>query len=304
MGDREDLILGAVGYAEGVTGGAGGSVCRVETLEDSGSGSLRACADNSSPRWIVFGVSGTLALSSAVRVRSDTTIDGRGADITIAGRGLQILGEGNVIIHNLKFAAGSDDAIQVRRESRLVWIDHVSLADFGDGLIDITQEATDVTVSWSLFEDHQKVILISANPGDSGDVVIRVTLHHNWFRQTAERHPRARWGRVHAFNNFYDRWTGYGIGSSQRAQVLSEHNIFQAGPNSTAAATRALGSDPEPGDLRSVDDLALGGAVIEERNRESIFEASDAYNYSLDVADDSLRAAIEAGAGWQDVPLP
>ena len=301
-GSREGILANIVGFAQGTTGGAGGGVCRVTSLSDSGSGSLRDCAGNSSPTWIVFDVSGNVDLNSAIRLRSDTTIDGRGQDITIRGYGLQLRRIENVVLHNLKFADGTDDAIMIRDDTERVWVDHVSLSGFGDGLIDITNAATDVTVSWCELTGHDKVMLISANPGDSQDVAIRVTLHHNYFHDTVQRHPRMRWGRIHSFNNYIVDWSSYGAGSSQRAQFLSERNVYEAGSNRSAIIADSLGSDPEAGSVRIVDDLFLNGASGEELNPGSVFTPD--YAYSAVAADASLVETVRSGAGWRNVPLP
>ena len=122
----------------------------------------------------------------------------------------------------------SDDGIRLR-ESQNVWLDHLTLSNYPDGLVDITRESTGVTVSWCDLGDHDKVMLISASPDHDFDSVIRVTLHHNHFHDSVQRHPRLRWGRVHAFNNVYQRWGSYGVGASHRSQLLSENNVFVAG---------------------------------------------------------------------------
>jgi pectate lyase len=67
-----------------------------------------------------------------------------------------------------------------------------------------TRASTDVTVSWNKFEEHNKVMLIGASPEHLSDVTIRVTVHHNHFLRTVQRHPRVRYGRVHVFNNLYE----------------------------------------------------------------------------------------------------
>ena len=301
-GSREAILDSIVGFAEGTTGGAGGALCRVTNLNDSGSGSLRNCAGNSQPTWIVFDVSGSINLGSAIRLRSNTTIDGRGQEITIRGYGLQLRRIENIVLHNLRFDSGTDDAIMVRDNTHHVWIDHVSLSGFGDGLIDITNAATDVTVSWCELSGHDKVMLISANPGDSQDVDIRVTLHLNYFHDTVQRHPRMRWGRIHSFNNYITDWSSYGAGASQRCQFLSERNIYEASSNRNAIIADSLGSDPEAGEVRIVEDSFLNGARGEERNPGSVFRPS--YDYTAAPANDALRDRVVAGAGWQDVRLP
>ncbi|CAL5360940.1 unnamed protein product [Camellia sinensis] len=37
--------------------------------------------------------------------------------------------------------------IQIKPKSKHIWIDHCSLCDYDDGLIDITRESTDITIS-------------------------------------------------------------------------------------------------------------------------------------------------------------
>jgi len=123
------------------------------------------------------------------------------------------------------------------------------------------------------------------------------------FVTVCERHPRVRYGQVHAFNNLYDHWAFYGIASSQMAQVASERNIFEAGSNTDAIIVRA-GSDPADGLARSTGDLLLGGAIVLENARDTVFHPAAAYAYTAAPADDTLRTAIETGAGWQDVNLP
>jgi pectate lyase len=100
---REGLINQHVGYGT-VTGGQGTTLCEVTNLNDSGAGSLRACAHFQSNRWIVFRVNGTINLTSeTVNPGSNVTIDGRGVDITISGRAFWVADVSNVIFENLKF---------------------------------------------------------------------------------------------------------------------------------------------------------------------------------------------------------
>jgi hypothetical protein len=90
---REQLLNQRVGYGRLATGGAGGSLCTVNTLANSGgsgqAGSLRHCMELSGPQWIIFSVSGVLNLTSRIQMsltggNHDKTIDGRGANIVIS----------------------------------------------------------------------------------------------------------------------------------------------------------------------------------------------------------------------------
>src|SRR5215471_8413272 len=61
---REGLVNSVVGFGKNTTGGKGGTLCQVTNLNDSGAGSLRACADSPGAKWITFTVSGTIHLST------------------------------------------------------------------------------------------------------------------------------------------------------------------------------------------------------------------------------------------------
>jgi pectate lyase len=286
-----------VGFGSAATGGRGGVVCRVERLDARGAGTLRSCAEADEPRWIVFDVSGSIVLDEMIDLGSNKTIDARGRHITVTGRGLRIAGRRNVIVHGLRLEDAdrdNEDALQIINGSRDVWIDHVSVRTFTDGALDITRAATDVTVSWCHFSDHDKVMLIGASPDHVEDVEIRVTLHHNFFEGTVQRHPRIRYAYVHAFNNYLRHWQSYGMASSQNARLLSERNVFEPLGNELAIQARA-GDDPDDGAVESRNDRALGGASIDENRTGEVEDAP--YRYTADAADDALMRRVRAGAG-------
>eukprot|EP01018_Ginkgo_biloba_P020748 Gb_05620 [translate_table: standard] len=119
-------------------------------LAYDGHGTLRQACKRKEPLWIVFEVSGTIHLSSYLRVSSYKTIDGRGQRIKLAGKGLQLKECEHVIINNLEFEGGRGpdvDGIQIKPNSRHIWIDRCSLRNYDDGLIDITRQSTDITIS-------------------------------------------------------------------------------------------------------------------------------------------------------------
>jgi pectate lyase len=172
-----------------------------------------------------------------------------------------------------------------------VWIDHVTLEGpygpdeplekaFGDtvhridGLLDITNAADLVTVSWSTIKNGSTSILIGNGdnrPEDEGR--LKVTLHHNRFQNLSERAPRVRYGTVHVYNNLFvvpdaERYV-YSWGAGVRSNLWIEDN--------TVLAARGV----EPADLlrnwggthvhvgrtlfngRSVDALAAHNATAE-----------------------------------------
>src|SRR5207249_10005772 len=70
---------GAEGYGRLASGGRGGDVYEVASLEDSGPGSLReAFSSAKGPRTIVFRVAGTIQLKKKLLLnKSNITIDGQ-----------------------------------------------------------------------------------------------------------------------------------------------------------------------------------------------------------------------------------
>ena len=189
---------------------------------DDGPGSLREACRRREPLWIVFDVSGTICLSSGLRVSSYKTIDGRGQHIIISSKGLLLRECEHVILCNLEVEGGRGhdaDAVQIKPGSRHVWVDRCGLRDFADGLLDVTCGSTDVTVSRCRFSAHDKAVLIGASSGHVGDRRIRVTIHHCFFDGTRQRQPRVRFARVHLYNNYTRNWGIYAVCASVESQV-------------------------------------------------------------------------------------
>jgi len=80
---------GAEGSGALAKGGRGGVICEVTNLNDSGSGSLRACAEEmSGPRIVLFRVSGNIVLKDRIRINNPyITIAGQ----TAPGGGIQLV---------------------------------------------------------------------------------------------------------------------------------------------------------------------------------------------------------------------
>jgi len=69
---------GAQGGGAASVGGRGGQVMEVTNLNDSGSGSFRACAEGSGARTCIFRVGGTIMMQSPIQISSP--------NITVAGQ--------------------------------------------------------------------------------------------------------------------------------------------------------------------------------------------------------------------------
>lgn len=307
------------GYGANTTGGLDGDVYMVTTLNDSGPGSLRFAAEDTTgkPTWITFDPAirgGTITLATPLRIGANKTIDGRGSGITIANRGLEIganYGSSNVIVSHIAVRNVTDkeqDNISIYGAGvKNVWIHRVSLSGQGsDGLLDITNGATDITVDSSRFTDHDAVMIINSYPSGADiahaldfydrDKEARVTLHHNVFLGTTQRHPRSVFGKIHMYNNVLKDWGSYGMGSSFRAQTLAEGNIFESsGPYGTSAMLAQVGADPEPGFINARDNLFVGNAVGSSSGAESVF--SPPYQYRCELASSALESRLIQSAG-------
>ncbi|MER7399773.1 pectate lyase [Streptomyces sp. NPDC000151] len=208
-------------------------------------------------------------------VPADTTVVGVGKHAGIVGGSLQIQDVDNVVVRNLTAESpldcfpqwdptdGATGAWNSEYDSMVVtgathvWLDHNTFTDgahpdsslpeyYGevyqqhDGELDIVRGADLVTASWNVFADHDKTLMIGNSDGaaatDRGR--LRVTLHHNLFRDVVERAPRVRFGKVDAYNNHYaagpDTPYVYSLGIGIESQLVAENNAFTL-PSGTGA---------------------------------------------------------------------
>ncbi|XP_058215255.1 probable pectate lyase 4 [Rhododendron vialii] len=309
------LAAQAEGFGRCAIGGLHGSLFHVTTLADDGPGSLREGCRKKEPLWIVFEVSGTINLSSYLSVSSYKTIDGRGQRIKFMGKGLRLKECEHVIICNLEFEGGRGpdaDGIQIKPNSKHIWIDRCSLRNYDDGLIDITRGSTDVTISRCHFSKHDKTMLIGADPSHIGDRCIRVTIHHCFFDGTRQRHPRVRFAKVHLYNNYTRDWGIYAVCASVESQIYSQCNIYEAGQKKVAFKylneKAADKHEENTGCIKSEGDLFVDGTqsgLMTLSSAENGFHPSGYYSScTVEAPTDALKKALQHCTGWQSVSLP
>lgn len=262
-------------------------------------------------------------------VSSNTTIVGVGDTARIVGADLRIRDVDNVIVRNLTLSDSTDcfpewdpsdtgagnwnsryDNISLWTATH-VWIDHNTL-DSGDlppsmletvygrpyevhdGLLDITHSSDLVTVSYNVFGEHDKTMLIGSSDGRTADRgTLRVTLHHNHWIDIGQRAPRVRYGQVHAYNNLYSQTRPEGFsyfwGVGREAHLYVENNYLELANGVEPADVVALWTDP-------ATDLQAGmteiGTVV-NRKKLSVLAA---YNAAAEPARRILR-----DAGWEPV---
>ncbi|XP_058761969.1 probable pectate lyase 4 [Vicia villosa] len=309
------LAAQAEGYGRFAIGGLHGSLYHVTSLLDDGPGSLREACRQKEPLWIVFEVSGTIHLSSYLSVSSYKTVDGRGQRVKLTGKGFKLKQCEHVIICNMEVEGGRGhdvDAIQIKPNSRHIWIDRCTLSDCEDGLIDITRGSTEITISRCHFHNHDKTILIGSDPSHVDDRCIKVTIHHCFFNGTRQRHPRVRFAKVHLYNNYSRNWGIYAVCASVESQIFSQHNIYEAGQKKIAFKylhEKAADKEAEAtGHIISEGDLFLNGAqpgLMTGNVVVKVFHPSEHYRtWTVEPPTDDLKQVLQHCTGWQSVVRP
>jgi pectate lyase len=236
---KENIDTTIIGYASVqddkgtpylVTGGAEGETVSATTLEE-----LQTYLGSSTPYVVKF--SGSLAGNAVISVKSNKTLIGVGDTAHLRGIELSINQARNVIIRNVTVSHVQDtldtnDAIEINGSSKNIVIDHCELysdrdhdKDYYDGLLDIKNQSTFLTVSNCSFHDHYKAVLISSGDTQYADSVIRITFHHNYFFNCGSRLPLIRFGKAHIFNNYYKDCSD-AINTRMGACVRVENNYF------------------------------------------------------------------------------
>jgi pectate lyase/pectin methylesterase-like acyl-CoA thioesterase len=208
-------------------------------------------------------------LRAQVRLPSNTTLIGAGPGAGLINGRIEINGVANVIVRNLTIVAPCDvatvwdptdgatgswnaayDAIGIQGAEH-VWIDRNTITDAPvtddtlpiengktrqchDGAIDITRGANYVSVTYNVFDRHDKTMLIGHSDSNTADIGrLKITIANNVFTDISQRAPRVRFGQVHLFNNYHvgsktasvyahSYSAGIGIG----AQIVSHANVF------------------------------------------------------------------------------
>ncbi|HEX9619197.1 MAG TPA: hypothetical protein VF989_03615 [Polyangiaceae bacterium] len=280
-----------------VTGGSLGEMVTATTLEE-----LKEYLESPEPYVVSF--SGTLEAADEIQIASDKTLLGVGDSAHLVGVELEINGSRNVIVRNVTVshvvadgAGVANDAIVITGGAKNVWIDHCDLfsdldngADYYDGLLEIKNRASFITVSWTVFHDHYKASLISSGDEQVGDTVIRATYHHNFFRNCGSRMPSIRFGKAHVFNNYYlDNDFGTGVNTRMGAVVRVEHNYFL---NSEDPIVSRDSATPGTWDVvNNVFDACSG-----EQPTESTGSLTVPYAYEAEAPED-VPDAVAEGAG-------
>jgi pectate lyase len=282
------------GYGAGTTGGGNGPVVTVSNLAD-----LTAAVSASTAQTVRL--NGNITCSDDVRIASNKTVIGVGANSGLTGCGFGLRNVDNIILRNMKIAKvpasnGNGDAIHIDHSTHL-WIDHNDLSsdtthgtDFYDGLLDITHAADLITVSWNFLHDHIKCSLIGHSDNNASEDTghLHVTYHHNFFSNCDQRMPSLRFGTGHVYNNFFSNGTT-GVHSRMGAQMLVQNNVWR---NVGTPIETTRDSDVDGFVNESGNDFGGGTNLITQTGNFT----NPPYSFHLD-ATGSVMSIVTAGAG-------
>jgi pectate lyase len=272
----------------GTTGGVGGRVVTVTNTDQ-----LLTAIDTVGP--LIIQVQGTINITSKQGVRPNKTIVGLGTSAVINGGGLDFHRSFNVIVRNIRFTNAEDDAVNIGQNSHHIWVDHNEFSGAVDGSVDIVRGADYVTVSWNWFRGTDKSMLLGHSDGNASEDTghLKVTIHHNFFDGSVQRHPRLRFGEpVHVYNNYYRANTLYGVASTMNGGMLLEGNYFENGAFPCYSASGY--ADSGPGRLVQRNNVFTGSGTCEVNG--SVTEPRNFYQYTVDTPA-NVPGIVRAGAG-------
>jgi pectate lyase len=279
-----------------VFGGALGDTVTASTLSD-----LQTYLGDPNPHVVKF--SGELIDNAEISIKSNKTLLGIGT-AHLHGIELSINQSRNIIVKNITLSKVRDtlntnDAFEINGGSKNILIDHCEFysdrdhdKDYYDGLLDIKNGSSFITVSWTALHDHFKACLISSGPEQNIDTVARLTFHHNYFYNCGSRLPSIRFGKAHVYNNYFKDCDD-AVHSRIGAWVRVEGNYFDNVGNAVAT------DDTSGAGYVQLIDNHFGSSSV---TSNPVCDLQVPYPYILDPTD-SIPGIITKGAATEVADL-
>jgi len=242
---------GAEGHGRYTTGGRGGDVYIVTSLEDKlQNGTLRYGIEKlSGKRTIIFQVSGTIHLNGDLKIKNgDLTIAGQtapGDGICLAGYPV-FLEADNVIVRFMRFRMGNKEDVSADgadafggRYHRNIMIDHCSMSWCTDECVSFYQNEN-FTLQWCLISESLRLGGHTKGPHGYGGIWggMKASFHHNLLAHHDSRNPRLGPGVnstkeneiVDMRNNVIYNWCGNSCYGGEAMHVNIVNNFYKPGP--------------------------------------------------------------------------
>ena len=323
---------GAVGHGKDASGGRSGSVYRVTTLANSGSGSFREAVSQPN-RIIIFDVGGYITLSSEVAMARNLTIAGQsapGGGIAIRGAEVSTGSSTNLIIRHVRFRPGSSadsgaHCLNFRGTNGIV--DQCSL-EFGPWNNVGGVNANQLTIMRSLIADPIGQQFGAHMERLGGNV----TWYQNIFANGHNRQPLSKINTVFINNVIYNYEAGYTCGDTSGdfshdiignyfitgpATDTVNNDFYQLGGNQSTYESGNLRDSNEDGTLNgsttiSGEGTALGAPwspltpTIPTVNAQTAFRrnVSTAGAWPRDQVDNVILAEVRTVGTGGPNPLP
>lgn len=317
---------GAEGFGKYVTGGRGGRIIYVTTLEDTSSeGSLRYAINQSGPRIVVFKVAGTIQLQSGLKIRNnDITIAGQtapGDGITLRDYSVTIDAD-NVIIRFMRFRMGDEtnqeaDALWGRRHKNII-IDHCSMSWSTDECASF-YDNENFTLQWSILSESLRNSVHEKGKHGYGGIWggQKASFHHNLLAHHDSRNPRFCGSRysnepelelVDFRNNVIYNWGANSAYAAEGGSYNLVNNYYKAGPATSSSKDDRIiqpyadnGGNNQPRGIYGIfyinGNYMTASSTVTQNNWLGVSMHSSFSDYAPGISKDDIKSGTSFASG-------